>query len=239
MYKLLFIVLFLPLMAQAQVDKAAWLQADTVKFRYYNADAKTYYQIQNDSQHIYLKIKISDKSTQMKICNAGMVFYLKSRDYKSKIHYPVYKGEATNKNQPGYSHFKNKLTADNVYYRLENFARTNGLYSKDKLGRIELHHYWGKQNDLYINIKIPFTELFKIGRSKAEMLKKPIELVLEQKPLRGAASTVNKSNDALVTGTYGTVETKSGYVSNKKSKSPLFKTIKFKQEFVLLAKPND
>jgi hypothetical protein len=160
-------------------------------FPYYDSKTKLQYSIVNDGSFLYICLRTSDQTTQIKMVRGGMNIWFDTKGGKKQIcgiHYPL-KANATMDlpPMPDGPESPQPQKMDHQRMKLDAIAAQKTLHTQgllnipdadlplDNLLDIRSAFNWDKDNILTYELKIPFSTFFKENISAADTVK-PISI---------------------------------------------------------------
>ena len=158
--------------------------------RLYHAETGLFFDIENDSNTLYICFQCKDPATQIKINKAGMKLEIKAKGTTKRnasIDFPLTGKKEINvddNNKPEQTQnidfLKHGFMLQNVDLLAEGFASQNGMILLTDTSGIRAAIDWDKDNVMTYELSIPLSELFGTDFSladakKAQMLKVEIK----------------------------------------------------------------
>ncbi|HEY1039882.1 MAG TPA: hypothetical protein VGF30_10780 [Bacteroidia bacterium] len=154
------------------------------EFRYYNSEAKMFYNLSNDNENLYLCLKINDENIQQQILMAGMDVWLDTLSKAKEqigIRYPLpgvrptmpeFKGAGQPREKPDVAKMKQNMLMSQKTMDLRGFKNaTNGSNFLQTTDGIKLQLDWDANNCLIYELAIPLKNWYKPTLAKSDTAK--------------------------------------------------------------------
>lgn len=205
----------------AQVSVAKWYDGAAVAdgkinewhlpLRFYDDKTHLQYNIVNNDSFLFVIVRLSEPSYQMKVIHAGLKFAIDTTGKKKSstvIAFPIGNSGTIQKKQPdqqehdayGVNGIRARMKPQLLQMQLSGFKTANGIDSTTASNGVSAGADWDSSGVFNIEFKIPFTSFYHILSAKADATKQFVFTLTEnsspQPPVHAAHNGDQTGEDA-------------------------------------------